>query len=165
MTNKHSEFLADIYGEYCWNFRKGFGTFLLLDFGQPYLVIREPIRVNRAGSDRRPNSLANRHVTALGEWQLWVQCSGWRLTCAEGSVSWDGPSGDLDSAMKSISGQKLVGVTLDRAIESTVMTFDLGGEIIVPFKADQDDGEECWDISRKDGARLSCDDRGVLSAG
>ena len=78
-------------------------------------------------------------------------------------VGW--PPGDLDNALKGISGQKLVGVTLDGATRSTVMTFDLGGEIIVPFKADQEDGVEGWEISRKDGARLSCDDRGLLSVG
>ena len=163
MANETSEFLADIYGKYCWNFRRGFGTFLLLDFGEPYLIIREPIHAKRAAWDKSLNSLANRHVIAIGEWELWVQCSGWRLTCAEGSVPWDGPSGDVDRAMRSISGQKLVGVTLDRAIESTVMTFDLGGEVIVPFKADQEDGEKCWNISRKDKVRLSCDDKGLLS--
>lgn len=141
MTNEPSNLIAEIYGEYCWNFRRGFGTFPLLDFGQPYLVIREPIQVKRATSDKRPNSLANRHVTAIGEWELWIQCSGWRLTYAEGSVSWDGPRSDIDTAMKGISGQKLVGISLDRTIESTVMTFDLGGRVIVPFKADQEDGE------------------------
>jgi hypothetical protein len=37
--------IRSILGKPCWNVKRGHGSFLTLEFGQPHLVVWEPLRV------------------------------------------------------------------------------------------------------------------------
>ncbi len=78
-TEKQAEkSYSAIYGKPCWGLRQGHGSFLLLEFGQPSLVIREPRRIESRNKKVVSRS-EQRIVTVRGEWHLWIYCCHWQI--------------------------------------------------------------------------------------
>jgi len=59
-----------------WGAKEGYGASINLDFGQPFLKIREPIKSN-AKSKRVREILSFRQVIVSGEWHLWIYICDW----------------------------------------------------------------------------------------
>ena len=59
-----------ILGLHAWQVKKGHGSFLTLEFGDPHFVIDEP-------TAHRPN---RRIATIVGDWSLFIYCCGWTIT-------------------------------------------------------------------------------------
>src|SRR5665213_1331063 len=56
-----------IVGQVAWSVRRGYGTFLTMEFGSPHLIIREPIVASSDASDRVKRNLAKRRVSIVGD--------------------------------------------------------------------------------------------------
>jgi len=73
------EVFEQIVGLHCWNVRRGHGSFLTLDFGDPSVVVGESRQrtVQLRGLDRE---LMIRSAVVRGEWHLWIYCCEWSLS-------------------------------------------------------------------------------------
>ena len=113
----------------CWGVKRGHGTFLTFEFGDPSLEIREPITPEESVEPEVRRLLRRRLAYAKGQWHLWVYCCAWRVT--EGTREVGDWSSDrrIDRAAAFLNGQKLTAVKLNPRGARTTFTFDLGGSL------------------------------------
>ena len=112
----------------CWGVKRGQGSCLTLEFGEPRLVIREPLQsASRSPKVRR--RMARRHVYVAGSWHLWVFECDWTVRTS-GRVVGDSTSVPrAQRAARELDGQKLVGVILAKRGARTRFLFDLGSAL------------------------------------
>jgi hypothetical protein len=109
----------------CWGVKRGYGSFLTLQFGEPQLLVREPMAA-KSGSAKVRRSLARRHVVVHGAWRLWIYCCDWRVESAGKTVGDASTRRRIDAAARALDGQKLIGITLGPRGARTKFIFDLG---------------------------------------
>ena len=120
---------AKLRGKPCWGVKRGFGSFLTLEFGSPRLVVREPHSPTGNVSRRVRKLLARRRVHARGRWHLWIYCCEWRVS-SNGVVIGDSTtSRRIDRAARELNGQKLLDVVIRPRGARTRFVFDLGAEL------------------------------------
>jgi hypothetical protein len=88
--------------------RKGYASFLTLEFGRPHLHVREPY-VSSSESRRVREGAARRRITVHGDWHLWIYCCDWAVFQGSRLVG-DSESSDLKihRAARCLDGRKLV---------------------------------------------------------
>ncbi len=120
-----------VLGQPCWGVRRGVGSFLTLEFGQPRLEVRDPIVVAETYSSSRVRErLRKRTVTVVGRWHLWIYCCEWEVRSNRGVVATSSSSSRrIDRASVILDGQQLVAVVLDPRRAGTTFEFDLGGSL------------------------------------
>jgi hypothetical protein len=113
-----------------WLVRKGYGSCLTMDFGNPHLKIRHPMIASPQASEWVRRLLARRLVLPRGEWHLWIYCCHWRalsedkeIACSESSDQ------DIVNAAREIDGQLLTRVEADPAKGTSGFVFDRGAAI------------------------------------
>lgn len=157
MTNQDAAValpMAELINQLTWNVKRGVGTFLTMEVGNPHLSVREPIA---AKDGQRPahRRLRHRRVHIVGDWHLWIQHSDWTLTTGSGSLSSDDPIDSTgDEVLKDLDGQKLI------SIESTskdrwTLSFDLGGRLEI--RPANYDAKELWSLHAPDGRYFVCE--------
>lgn len=140
----------------CWNAKSGYGSFLTLEFGEPYLDIREPREASSTASKRVQRALARRLVVVHGEWHLWIYCCQWNVYTGKklvGHSALDSSSKrPIGRAARELDGQKLMHVEVDPSRGASVFSFDLGSRLETqPYDADS----EQWMFYQPDGMVLS----------
>lgn len=155
--------LARLYGKPCWNVRKGYGSFLLLEFGRPRLSVREPVLVPpwKPASVRR--IMARRGVSVDGEWTLWIYICRWTLF-QKGRESATHASSErkINSAARELNGQALVRASVDPRSGNSVFEFDLGGRLETRRRGPED---EQWSLGVPRGRVLQVRGDGKYSYG
>ena len=143
-----------IIGQLVWSPQAGFGTFLTLEFGEPHIVIREPISPSQETSPNVQRILTRRRVSIVGQWHLWLQHCQWEITTRNNQIS----STQLHeravaSCLEELSGQRLIGVKgeFGSPLEFRLV-FDLGGELHVVPAGEASD--EQWTLFVR-GSRLA----------
>ena len=132
-----------LYGKACWNAKPGYGSFLTMEFGKPYLDIREPRAAQPDWTPSMREQYARRHVRVKGQWHLWIYCCEWQLYTGDELVG--------DSALESsskhriiraaeeVEGQRLVHIEVDPSHGTSIFTFDLGSRLeTAPYDSDSD---------------------------
>ena len=113
----------------CWGVKRGYGTFLTLEFGEPRLVIREPI-ASASGTVKVRRMLARRLAYVAGEWHLWIYQCMWAVYNGATCVGdWSSPR-RIDKAAQFLNGQKLSGVDVSTRGSKTRFSFDLGAVLL-----------------------------------
>lgn len=124
---------APLIGLPAWRVTAGVGSFLTMEFGNPHLEIREPIK-----------SLKNRGVYPKGEWHFWIYCCDWKAYIGNGQyVTSEEDRASLQKVASFFDGQILLSAKLDTESVKCTFSFDLGGVIeLTPYL----DGEanEMW---------------------
>jgi hypothetical protein len=139
---------AALRGKPSWAVKKGFGTFLTFEFGEPRLVIREPVTDSKAHSLKVRRMLKRRHVHVAGEWHLWVYMCDWRVLSDERVVGDSSSTRRITRAAKFLNGQALIDIILARRGARTTFLFDLGGVLETrPY----DRRSEQWLLYEPDG--------------
>lgn len=106
---------SKIYGIPAWNVKKGHGSFLTFEFGQPKLII----------SERKSKK---RDIFISGEWHFWVYCCDWKYYFEEKLVAHNESSNKLiEKATYSLDGQALKDVRISEKVSTFV--FDFGGKL------------------------------------
>jgi hypothetical protein len=144
---------ADVIDKPAWNVRKGHGSFLTFEFGEPRLEIGKPMKIEPQ-SERLPKSLRRRPVAVRGEWHLWIYCCHWQATYEGELVGHSGsPRSEVEAAAHMFNGQALASMTVDPAKGASQFVFDLGGILkTVPYRTGDD--EESWMLFTPDGRVL-----------
>lgn len=123
----------NLYGQPCWNARSGYGSFLIMEFGQPSLEIREPWIPKPTSSPAVVRSASRRLVTIRGQWHLWISSCAWQVFTGDKRIGHSNRRGStkepIKRAAKELNGQKLLRVSFDQKSGKTIFAFDLGSRL------------------------------------
>jgi hypothetical protein len=149
-----------LYGKPCWGMHYLRLLNLSMNFGKPWLQVREPYRTD-SKSEFIQRLATRRDVTVQGEWWLWIYCSHWRLT-SNGILLATGASSlrRIQRATAMLEGQKLVSVHVEPNTAATRFTFDLGS--VLDCRRFKPDNNDLWILSEARGSLLSVCGNGTL---
>ena len=121
-----AEAFAPMLGLPSWLVRRGHGSFVTLEFGEPRVEISET-HLSRVLIEGAPPEAMRRYAFVKGQWHLWIYCCRWSLAL-NGTLLADNDSEGLRMAraLHLLNGQAMTGVTVDPADGSTRFAFDLG---------------------------------------
>lgn len=143
--------LSRLYGMPCWGVKRGYGSFLTLEFGRPHLRVREPYR-STAASKRVREAATRRLITVSGDWHLWVYCCDWAVFNGSRLIGDSDSKRRIDRAASFLNGQRLVKAWIVPRGMRSVFEFDLGGRLETkPF----DRTSEQWLLYEPTGNVLS----------
>src|SRR5262245_1689377 len=119
-----------LYGKICWNVRKGIGSFLTFQFGEPHLrIAREPNAPGAHEAAGLERFLARRHVSVLGDWSLWIYCCDWKFFLRDALLGdCESETEEIQKIAADLDGQALTGVRVT-STSQTIFTFDLGARL------------------------------------
>lgn len=153
-----------LLGQIAWGVARGPGSFLHIEFGDPHLVVREPISPRTATAERAKRALKRRHAHVEGDWTLWIEYGDWRLQTEHAALdSETAPGGDADECLRDLNGQRLVSVAAGSRPNGTVFKFDLGAVLEVWPSAEIADTQ--WSLKSRDGSVASFGHDSILRAG
>lgn len=75
-TEELNSIFLNIKGKIAWDVRIGYGSFITMNFGDPYLDVLDVFI-----DDPRRHRLA----TIYGDWHLWIYCANWSI-CKNGTI-------------------------------------------------------------------------------
>jgi hypothetical protein len=135
---------APLLGKPCWRVRRGHGSFLTFEFGEPHLEIREPRKLDPSRSARMHQLFARRRVSIHGEWHLWIYCCEWIVTSGDERIGESSTHERMDRAAVELDGQALTSVRGDGG--RWYFDFDLGGRLETRPYEDGSPTDERWSL-------------------
>ena len=157
------ELFQPLIGVPSWNVKKGYGSFLTFEFGNPNLEIREPRDVPDATPQVR-QLFAQRRVTLRGQWHLWVYCCGWRICLGGNEIAHDESTDEeISVACLKLDGQAIQQVTCEPEVGRTLFHFDLGG--VLETQPYDDELLKQWMLYLPDGNVYTFRSDGAVSFG
>jgi hypothetical protein len=154
------ELLQLLVGQYVWSARRGYGTCLTLQFGEPHRDVREPIQASENASAAVKRTLGRRLVSIKGDISLWIRDSQWSVSTKGAAVHWTSDAALVEQMLVfHLDGQKVL--SADRRADETVLEFDLGTTLRLGKSMFPDDLESAlWSISLREGPSASLFDGG-----
>ncbi len=144
-----AEVFEPILGRPAWLVKKGYGSFLTLEFGAPRLEVG-PVR-----KPRKPGFSGSRDVAVLGDWHLWIYCCGWNIVQdGERMAHSESEDAAIARATAWLDGQRLERLWMEPGTVITRFEFDLGGALET-FPVDDDPSDEQWLLYEPSGDVLS----------
>lgn len=117
-----------LYGKPCWG--TSWYPSPKLNFGKPYLEIREPGLLPPYSSKSSRKLLSRRRVTVRGEWRLLIWHCHWKIFSKSKLLATDlSTHKKIEDAICSLSGERLIKVHVNSNGRSTRFAFDLGGVV------------------------------------
>lgn len=152
-TNAIDKSFKQLYGKLCWGVFYDRNTNLHLNFGPPFLTIREPFQ-SKSKSPSVRELFARRLVSVNGKWRLWVFVATWE-------ISFDGKRAasnlskyrKIKKATAKLNGQKLTKVEIDAETGTTKFEFDLGG-ILEVRRWKKKSKDDLWILYKPNGYTL-----------
>jgi hypothetical protein len=119
----------NLYGRSCWEVKRGYGSFLTMEFGEPHLVVREPrpLPKEKQASPKVRALSASRHIQVRGDWHFWVYCCDWQVFFRNRWIGDSSTRTNIRQAAQFLNGQKLTGFHISSRKCICVFEFDLGG--------------------------------------
>ena len=153
-----SEAFRPVLGLPSWDVKKGHGSFITMQFGQPELRIKEP-RLLPVFLDRAPAQTMVRSTEIYGQWHLWIYGCVWSLTLDTVELAHcESEDATIVRALRALNGQVLTSVEVDPADGSSTFAFDLFCVLSThPAQHQGADGEpiEQWMLYQPSGQVLS----------
>jgi hypothetical protein len=157
------EIFSPVIGKCAWQIRRGYGSFITMEFGNPHLEVRHPRLVD--GLPRVQKLFQRRIVTVVGDWHLWLQHCNWAIRTSSSSISSEETDNPLvvDECLEELNGQILLSVEPSAiTMASCTMRFDLGGSVEIYPMLDEPD-EDQWSLHQKDANVIfSCRNNGMI---
>ena len=153
---------APVIGLRSWLVRRGYGTFITLEFGDPHVGVRHARKTTFAG--RRVRS---RLSAVHGEWHLWIYGSSWKLDLeGELAAHSEADGVDIERALAILDGQSIQRVDVETRTGSTVFQFDLGATLRVESIGPDESGdpEDLWLLYQPTGQVLTVRSDGSYGA-
>lgn len=150
-----------------WSVRKGHGSFVTLEFGDPVVTIGEKrSRVLRL-PDRDPLTVRARESVVHGAWHLLIWCCVWRLEADEVEIAHcESDDTTIARSLKVLNGQAPTEVQVDPTNGATRFDFDLGCRLNThPAPPDwyDEDPIHQWMLYQPDGTVLSVRSNGSFA--
>ena len=139
---------APLLGQLAWNVRCGHGSLLTFEFGNPHIVIREPIIASPGRDAKVRRALRRRRVYVVGDWHLWIQYCDWKISVADGSVDSDSDGLSSNECLLDLEGQHLVSVTNGSLPNSCKFEFDRGGVLELWPSSEYEPTDNMWTLYR-----------------
>ena len=164
MTNS-SDFIKGFLGKPIWGARKGHGSFLIFNLGEPRIDFEEP-KIQKAFSDseiRFPkDTYKSRLVTIKGDYFIWIYCCDWTFSIEEKIVAHN-ESNDKEilNAIEFINGQIISSIYIDSEKFEVKFNFDLAGSLTLR-KNEYYESEAELLIMENNGKWLSINDQKEL---
>jgi hypothetical protein len=157
------ELLQQLVGQLVWLAKRGHGTFITIEFGEPHLVVREPIK-SKSEMPRVVRLLARRQVFIHGDLSLFIQDSRWSISTKDRTVGLDTSETEVAEMLRDVDGQRVTAVNFAEA--DTTLEFDLGatvrlGKSIFPTDA----RSPLWSLTRFGSPGLSLLNDGSIVRG
>jgi len=144
-----------IYSHYAWWVRSVEDDILRMEFGDPYLRIREPRPDADAVEGVLALNRARRLVIPTGIWSLFVADGLWTVNATGLSSSrGDKNATNLRRTLSQLDGQRLTDVQFIEEADEWIFKFDLAGELIIRSDASLPDAWQ-WTLFLKSGSRVS----------
>lgn len=154
--------LATLSGRMAWSARRGYGTFLTMEFGSPHIKTREPINVSPEADPEHSARMARRRVFIEGDWHFWIQHANWTLrTASHLATNTQSYSAMIDQAMQELDGQILESYDISGFPEKFSLRFDLGA--MLDIGGSDRTGDELWSITLRNEYVVICDAAGNLT--
>jgi hypothetical protein len=156
------DLLRLLVGQYAWSARRGYGTFLTLQFGKPHRDVREPIQAGENADATVKRTLGRRLVSIKGDISLWIRDSQWSIFNKDVAVNWTSDATLVEQMLVfHLDGQKVL--SSDRRADETVLEFDLGTTLRLGKSMFPGDVESAlWSISLREGPSASLLDGGEV---
>ena len=125
MTRRPSVALTfdNLYGMPSWCVKRGYGSFLTLEFGEPHLETGPILRVRQEPP--------RRVVVPHGEWHLWVYCCAWSIRQdGRTMATWRSSNRKIERATRFLNGQALTRISVQLERTRCTFEFDLGGSLV-----------------------------------
>ncbi|MBV8524319.1 MAG: hypothetical protein JOY71_19690 [Acetobacteraceae bacterium] len=156
--------LAGLLGQLAWGVRRGYGSFLTIEFGEPRLFVREPIQSVSSDSLDIRQRLSRRHVSVHGIWHLWITHGSWTLvTVNYATSSEESEAAKVEPALTQLDGQRLVSAKFNRSSAEIHLSFDLGAHLRIGPGQQVDRDEDQWQLFAPDGSIVNCDQIGRIA--
>lgn len=124
-----AQLVEPVLGRPSWLVKRGYGTFITMEFGDPVLDVSEP-RPTTFEVPGVPVGTMRRRTNLHGDWHLWIYCCAWTLTLGAAKLADSGTSADgITKALRVLDGQALTDVAVDVGDGSTLFSFDLGCDL------------------------------------
>jgi hypothetical protein len=133
------DIFSPIYGKFCWDAEKGYGSFLTFEFGEPHLYVWERHRSKEGMLELRRSGAVH------GDWHLWIYMCDWKIHSHEKLIAdSQSPKRKLDRAMGRLHGQVLTRVDVQLDYRTTFQ-FELGDQLeTIPNIAEYGQKSEQW---------------------
>lgn len=162
-----SKIFSPLIGKIVFSIKQTHGSCFLIEFGDPYLRIREPIEPRPETSEKSKISLRRRRVFVTGTWSLLVLGCDWTLTNEQRSVSQGDDVDDMENLFRSVEGQYLVSACGVEATKSCTLKFDMGASLNLRPRHDWnpsvDPDENQWQLHSKDGSSVGYTNNGLVA--
>lgn len=153
-STQFEQIWSAVYGRPAWLVKKGHGSFLTFEFGEPALRIREPRPPLDDVCERVRERLSQRQVTVYGAWRLWIYCCHWSIAQSGKELAHsESPDDEIVLSTQRLDGQKLLSVAPGTAPGSWVFSFDLGGELKT-WPYDDDPSYVQWHLFERASSRV-----------
>jgi hypothetical protein len=155
-----------MFGLRSWLVRKGHGSFITLEFGDPEVRVDEA-RLLPIFIEGGPARTMIRSADVHGHWHLWMYSCLWSLTLdGFGLAHSESDDRTIGRALQVLNGQALMSVDADPRSGSSTFTFDLGCVLATRPAApttSHHDPEEQWMLFQPNGQVLAVRDDGRYS--
>jgi hypothetical protein len=161
-----AEVFGPLVGKWAWQVKRGYGSFLTMEFGNPHLEIREPRLVSADALRQVRENFQRRRVTVVGDWHLWIQYCDWEIRTANHSISsviTDNPY-LIDECLDELNGQILTSATGGAEDVSSILQFDLGGIVQISPPSESPDGP-LWTLYQYNAATFALGSDGQVHQG
>jgi hypothetical protein len=146
----------------CWGCKRGYGSFLTIEFGEPHLRIRESLGQGEESETKRNGRLRERRVKVVGDWYLWIQDASWRLEVGPQTIeSARFDATKLDGFLAMLDGQHLTNLEFEISRQEVHWSFD-GDSDLFAWPDEEAEGD-CWSLFAFDGSMVSCRTDGTLA--
>ncbi|WP_148293024.1 hypothetical protein [Comamonas sp. B-9] len=140
-TSLLAEHFSLLAAQPCWQCTANYGSWLSLHFGQPRIVVREPVPNAKALAMRR------RRADVQGDFLLWIEMAAWEYSEDDKPLLHsEQPRESLQQAAARLQGQCISGVRLLHARTETIFDFDQGGQLRVWPHGDARADDPLWHL-------------------
>lgn len=143
------EAFEPIFGMPCWLTRRGHGSFVTMEFGQPVLDISEP-RPMPLHIANAPDHTQKRLAQITGQWHLWIYLCNWSVALDGTQLAHDKSDGvTINRALGILDGQALTGLQIEPRDAKTRFAFDLGCTLSTwpnAVRTNQDEPDTQWSL-------------------